>query len=132
MDARVNFGGYLSGTRRGISPNITLRPRGGDLAFNLRYSYDDVHLAEGDFVAQLIALRAAYSFTPTSYVQSLVQYNNITHTWSTNLRLGWLNTDGTGLFIVLNDQELNELDRAVRPNYRGVTVKFTRRLDLLR
>jgi hypothetical protein len=132
LDSRLNFGGYLSGTRRGFSPTVTLRPTGGTLAFTLRYSYDDVRLAEGSFVAQLFAVRAAYSFTPTSYVQSLVQYSSLTRTWSTNLRFGWLHSDGTGLFIVLNDQELSEISRDVRPNYRGVTVKFTRRVDLIR
>jgi hypothetical protein len=130
LDMRVDYGGYLSGTRNGVAPAVTFRPRGRSLAFTVRYSYDDVRLAEGKFVSQLLGARAAYSFTQSSYVQTLVQYSSLTRTWSTNFRIGWLHTDGTGLFIVVNDQELSEIQRSVHPGYRGVTIKFTRRVNL--
>ena len=37
------------------------------------------------------------------FVQALVQYNDRIDNWSTNLRLGWLQTANTGLFIVYNE-----------------------------
>ena len=37
------------------------------------------------------------------YLQTLLQYNRQTDTFSTNIRFGWLNTAGTGLFVVLNN-----------------------------
>jgi hypothetical protein len=135
VDARVNFGGYLSGNRRGTTMQVTARP-GASLTVVTRFSYDDIRLREGEFIAKLLSTRIGYTFTPTTFVQALVQYTNLPRrVWSANLRFGWLNTDGTGLFIVLNDQEVTDqlaVNRTYRPAYRGVTVKYTRRFDLFR
>jgi hypothetical protein len=50
-------------------------------------------------------MRILYNFTPSVFVQSLIQYNDRTHRWSTNLRFHVLETVGTGLFVVYNDTE---------------------------
>ena len=60
-------------------------------------------LPQGEFTATLGSVKLGYFFTPRLYVQGLVQYSTQVDQWSTNLRLGWLNTAGTGLFVVYND-----------------------------
>jgi hypothetical protein len=68
------------------------------------------------------------------YVQSLLQYNRQSDTFSSNVRFGWLNTAGTGLFVVLNNLEnTGTFDRTgldEGPLERAFIVKFTRQLDL--
>src|SRR5690606_8654469 len=109
---------------------------GEKLVTGVRVTYYDVELDEGHFETALVGLRAAYSFTPSVYVQSLVQYNDQTQNFSSNVRFGWLNTAGTGLFVVYNDLQharLFERHLAARGALeRTLVVKFTRQFDLAR
>ena len=75
--------------------------------------------------ASLVGLRAAYSFPPSMYLQSLVQYNDQTENFSSNIRFGWLNTAGTGLYIVYNEQQTLDmaLQRATRGPVAGISEK---------
>ena len=87
-------------------------------------------LPEGDFVTNLLKLRLSYSFTPRLYLQALVQYNDVTSNWSTNLRLGWLQTANTGLFVVYNEnRDPGERDMGLRD--RSFTIKYSHMFDLL-
>ena len=85
-------------------------------------------------VSSLLGLRLAYAFTPRVYLQSLLQYNDQTRRFSSNIRFGWLGSAGSGLFIVFNDIERVDLfdRRAVErgPLERGLIVKYSRRFDL--
>ena len=75
-------------------------------------------------------VRLSYSFTPRLFVQSLVQYNDRIDNWSTNLRLGWLQTANAGLFVVYNEnREVGGMPLGVRD--RSLVVKFSRMLDVL-
>jgi hypothetical protein len=86
-----------------------------------------VRLPEGNFKRTLQAVRLNYFFTPRIFVQTLTQFNNQQRIWSANVRFGWLNTAGTGLFVVLNDgREATDFFSWVRPQQRSVFVKFTR------
>ncbi|HSL70097.1 MAG TPA: hypothetical protein VK864_07625, partial [Longimicrobiales bacterium] len=122
-----------SGHRKGTSSTANLR-LGKTFTAGLRVSYYDVELREGSFETAVVGLRAAYAFTPRAYLQSLVQYNNQTRMVSSNVRLGWLNTAGTGLFLVYNDIEhdgtMPGLPRG--PQDRTLVLKFTRQFDVRR
>jgi len=73
-------------------------------------------------------MRVTYNFTPSVFVQSLLQYNDRTDRWSTNLRFHWLETAGTGLFLVYNNTEgLNGFG----PVNRTFIVKYVRQFDIL-
>ena len=98
----------------------------------MRLSYFDVDLDEGSFETSLIGLRTAYSFSPRVYLQSLIQYSNQTDSFSTNIRFGWLNTAGTGLFVVYNDIESVESRSNWNPVSRGFVVKFTQQFNVVR
>ncbi|HUF26592.1 MAG TPA: DUF5916 domain-containing protein [Gemmatimonadaceae bacterium] len=129
----VDLGGFYSGWRAGLSSTLAVRFSDAfDVA--LRGTYYDVHLDEGSFRASALRLRAAYAFTPRVYVQSLMQYNDQTGSFSSNVRFGWLSTAGTGLFIVYNDlEQVRALERVgleTGPIERAVIVKFTRQVNL--
>ncbi len=73
-------------------------------------------------------MRVTYNFSPSVFVQSLLQYNDRTDRWSTNLRFHWLQTAGTGLFVVYNNTEsLN----GIGPVNRAFIVKYVQQFDLL-
>lgn len=128
-----DLGGFYSGTRFG--PNATVSYRHRDrLTASLRANYFDVRLDEGHFTTAVVALNGSYAFTPRVYVQANLQYNDDTRDVSTNVRLGWLDTAGTGLFIVINDTEhrgsLARTGILAGPRQRQLVVKYTRLFDL--
>ena len=129
LNSRVTIGGFFGGDR--VSVTGTLRGRLGD-AFNAYadYSRNDVNLPDGDFVTNLLKLRVSYSFTPRLYLQALVQWNDVTSNWSTNLRLGWLQTANTGLFVVYNENR-DPTSGGVGLRDRSFTIKYSRTFDLL-
>lgn len=129
IEGRIDIGGFYDGFRKGGSATVSGRLTDA-LVSSLRAQYYDVDLEGGSFHTAVIGWRVAYSFTPRIYLQSLVQYNDRTRNLSSNIRFGWLNTAGTGLFIVYNDLEhMGPLARTGferGPMERAVIVKFTR------
>ena len=109
----LDYGGFLSGDKTTIDTTLNYR-LGSTIITSFTWSYNDVELLEGSFVTNLGQFRISYNFTPLIYLQAFVQYNDDIDTWSSNVRFSWLNTAGTGLFVVYNDSKgLGE--RAVRP-----------------
>lgn len=131
LSGRTRIGGFYSGHRKGGDVNLNGR-FGETLVVGLRLAYFDVDLDEGSFETSLIGLRTAYSFSPRVYLQSLIQYSNQTDSFSTNIRFGWLNTAGTGLFVVYNDIESVESRSNWSPVSRGFVVKFTQQFNVVR
>jgi hypothetical protein len=129
-DGRLDAGGFYSGDRLSLSSSLNMR-HGAKLNTSVTWVYNDVNLAEGAFITNLGQVRVSYSFSPSVNVQSLIQYNDQRDIWSTNLRFSWLNTAGTGLFVVYNDTEgLGDL--LVGPQSRSFIVKYTHQFDVLR
>ena len=129
------LGGFYSGTRFG--PNATLTYRYGDqLTASVRANYFDVRLDQGSFTTAVVRFNASYSFTPRLYLQTNVQYNDDTRDLGTNVRLGWLDTAGTGLYVVWNDtSHTGSLDRTgilAGPKQRQLVVKYSRLFNLTR
>ena len=130
-----NWGGFYSGTRFG--PNATLQYRYEDrLVTSFRAQYFDVRLAEGSFKTAVLRLNSSYTFSPRVYLQANLQYNDDTENLGTNIRFGWLDAAGTGLFIVYNDTEhFGEFARTgfnSGPRQRQFVIKYSRLLDLTR
>ena len=126
--ARGDFGPFYTGTRNGGSVTLTAR-RGASFSSSLLLDYNDVHLDEGSFDRTLMGARLAYFFSPRIFVQSLFQFSNEARAWTGNVRFGWLNTAGTGLFLVINDgEEADGFLRWRRPQSRSITVKYARQL----
>jgi hypothetical protein len=133
IQGRIDIGGFYDGFRKGGSATVSGRVSDA-LQGSLRAQYYDVDLEGGSFQTTVLSLRGTYTFTPRIYLQSLIQYNDQSRNLSSNIRFGWLNTAGTGLFIVYNDLEhLGSLDRTGMergPTQRGLVIKFTRQMML--
>ena len=122
-----DVGRFLTGDQSSPSMSLTLR-RGGNFTIDTTWNYRSITLPQGAFHTNLGNMRVTYNFTPSVFVQSLVQYNDRTDRWSTNLRFHWLETAGTGFFVVYNDTEgLN----GIGPVDRTFIIKYVRQFDLL-
>lgn len=129
-------GGFYTGTRVGPNGNITYRFQ-DRLVTTLRVNYFDVRLNDTDkFKTAVVALSGSYSFTPRLYLQAQIQYNDDTENLGTNLRLGWLDTAGTGLYVVYNDTEhfgsLTSTGIDSGPLQRQLIIKYTKQFDFTR
>jgi hypothetical protein len=129
FDGGMNWGAFLSGSRINPFGTMTVR-RGSSLSASVRFDYNDVSLEEGDFDATLVGLRLAYFVTPRIYLQSLTQYSDLAEAWSTNIRLGWLDDAGSGLFVVYN--QANGFDGLAMdtPLSRSLTIKYSKLFDV--
>lgn len=122
---KIQAGQFYNGTLYGWTSTTTVR--GSSLTASLQFDYNRVRLDQGNFVRSLVGIRLGYFLTPRMFVQSLVQYNNQAAVFSANVRFGWLNTAGTGLFVVLNTADnATDLFGWRRPLARSLQVKFTR------
>ena len=128
INMNVTAGGFFGGTRLTLTP--TFRFRIGD-AFNteLRLTRNDINLPGGDFVTNLVGTRVSYSFTPSVFIQSLIQYNDRADLWSTNVRFGWYHKGSTGFFIAYNDTHGLEDSPLLRPD-RSLILKISRLFDV--
>jgi hypothetical protein len=122
-----DIGRFLTGTQSSPTFQLILR-EGGRFTADATWNYRAIDLPQGAFHTNLGNMRVTYNFTPSVFVQSLLQYNDRTNRWSTNLRFHFLETAGTGLFVVYNNTE--SLD-GFGPVNRAFVVKYVRQFDLL-
>jgi hypothetical protein len=123
----ANIGGFLSGRQVSIAPTLTIRQE-GRLTSSLRWTRNDIDLPQGAFVTNLASARMTYNFSTQMNASTLVQYNDRTHRWSTNLRFTWLRTAATGVYVVYNDTEAFD---GVGPVNRAFIVKYSHLFDVL-
>ncbi len=139
LNGRWDVGTFLSGKRWGGSLGVSIR-RGATLTGGLSVSHNRIRLTEGDYNTTLTRLSLRYAFTPEIFLQSLLQYSDQTGIWSGNLRFGWLDTAGTGLFLVYNERQTMDVigvsglvpRNALEAPERTLAIKFTRQFDISR
>jgi hypothetical protein len=129
-------GGFYTGTRVGPNASVTYRFQ-DRLVTSLRVNYFDVRLNDTDkFKTAVVGLSGSYAFTPRMYLQTQIQYNDDTEDLSSNVRFGWLDTAGTGLYIVYNDAyhfgRFASTGIPAGPRQRQLIVKYTRQFDFTR
>jgi hypothetical protein len=125
----VISGGFFGGDRLSFDGTLRLR-RGERLTSEVTWSYDDIDLPGGDFEVNLGRLRLSYSFRTNLQLQSLVQYNDRTDRVSTNLRLSWLRTANTGLFVVYNEVDDFGTRLSLQRPDRSLILKYSRLVNV--
>ena len=123
----VNIGGFLSGSQVSIAPTLNIRQE-GRLTSSLRLTRNDIDLPQGKFVTNLVTGRLTYNISTLINASTLIQYNDRTKRWSTNLRFTWLRNAATGLYVVYND---TEAFNGVGPVNRAFIVKYSHLVDVL-
>jgi Domain of unknown function (DUF5916) len=123
----VNIGGFLSGSQVSIAPTLNIRQE-GRLTSSVRLTRNDIDLPQGKFVTNLASARMTYNFSTLINASTLVQYNDRTRRWSTNLRFTWLRTAATGLYVVYND---TEAFNGIGPVNRAFIIKYSHLFDVL-
>jgi hypothetical protein len=138
-NANYAWGEFYSGRIRTTTLGGGLRS-GSRYLLSARYIRNDVELPVGDFATDLAILQFTYSFTPKSYIQSLIQYNSASQQIGVNVRYALVRMANTGLFIVYNSRfdtlgmDAQETDGLLPAPYRrtlnrALLVKYTYLFD---
>ena len=125
---RTYIGGYFGGSRISSSNKVNLR-LGDKFNAETNFNYNHLKLPNGLTNVVITGVRLAYSFTPRMFLQSLVQYNNVSEITSVNARFGWLKNANTGLFVVINIVKDNDFLNQL--NNQSITIKYSYQFDLL-
>jgi hypothetical protein len=123
-----DMGRFYNGNQSSPTMQVVIR-EGGKFTVDATWNYRDIDLPQGSFRTNLGNMRVTYNFTPNVFVQSLVQFNDRTQRWSTNLRFHLLQTAGTGLFVVYNDTESLQ---GLGPVNRAFIIKYVHQFDIFR
>jgi hypothetical protein len=118
---RWRHGGYLTGHADSYNWNIGFRPT-GRLQFSLNTGLRDFRLAEGSFKVRTGSVRASYTFSPDFQISLLGQYDNLSRSLGTNLRIKWIMQPGNELFFVVNQGYDTSEDR-FRPTTNETSLK---------
>ena len=131
VQSMLRAGQFFTGKRYEGDFTVTYR-QGETLTAAVKVDHNIVRLDEGDFETTLLRLRVGYFFTPRIFLQSFLQYSDQADVWSVNARFGWLDTAGTGLYMVYNEaQESHGLTSLTGPMTRSFIVKYSRQLRVL-
>ena len=115
------YGGHLLAF--GGTLNLAPSPQ---VALALGVNRNRVDIPVGDFTADLLSLRASYSFSTRLTTNLLVQYNSLDEAFSTNLRLNFIHRPGSDLFLVLTEERGDkELDDPWYLTDRAMILKLT-------
>jgi hypothetical protein len=90
----------------------------------ISFVYNDIDLPQGDFANHLLRARLEYSFSTRLALMSLIQWNSDTGEVDINMRLNFIHSPGSDLFIVYNERRLVE-GIGTGPLDRSIAVKFT-------
>ncbi|MEL6614873.1 MAG: hypothetical protein AAFQ43_04000, partial [Bacteroidota bacterium] len=97
----VEAGGFFSGTQVEIEAGVGWRPRSGlDLEAGVEHSILDV--GNGAFTATVGQISAATAFSRDLFGRTLLQYDNFSRQLRANIRVNWIHTPGSDLFVVFN------------------------------
>ncbi len=98
-----SIGEFWSGNRTSLGGGIVWKIN-KHLTIDTGMSWNGVSLpvAEGDFSAMLIRTRIEAAASRELFAYALVQWDDASHTLQSNIRVDWIHTPGSDLFIVLD------------------------------
>jgi len=137
LNGRYDVGSFLSGDRIGGTAGVSFR-RGATVTGGVSITHNRLSFPQADYNTTLSRLDLQYAFSPGVFLQSLLQYSDQTGLWSSNVRFGWLDTAGTGLFLVYNEQQTMDVNGisglwprdSLQLPARTLALKFTRQFDV--
>ena len=110
---RLEWGRFLSGSRREVVMGVGIRPRPG-VTLNLNYELNDVDLPEGKFETKLYRVIADTQFSPFMYLVNNVQYDSVSRVVGWQSRFRWILKPGNDIFFVYTHNWIDPLDPSQR------------------
>ena len=103
VNASVANGNFYNGTRTQVevSGGLTVSPR---LSFQPSFSWNDVDLPVegGEFTTRIVSLNVKTALNRWLFGDALLQYDDVSERLQANIRVNWIHTPGSNLFLVLD------------------------------
>jgi len=134
VSGSVSTGAFFHGNRTDIGGSVGFRQsRHLELTGGLNHSIIDLPIDNGQFDATTLSLSVLGAVSRKLFARALIQYDNFSRDLLTNIRIDWIHTPGSDLFLVFNtsyyfagDQDvLFDPRRDVILNDRVGVVKLT-------
>ncbi len=127
LNARA--GDFWNGTRNGFGGRLTWKT-GPNLTLTGSVDRNNISLpvADGDFSTTVTGLNMLAAISRDLFANALVQWDDVSKTLSANIRINWIHTPGSDLFLVLDTGYFtgDQLDpRDTRWSNRTGVVKLT-------
>ncbi len=124
-----SVGDFWSGTRTSLGGGVTWKS-GPRLTLGLGLDHNDVSfpVPGGDFTTNVLSLDVLAAASRKLFANALVQWDDVSNTLQANVRVDWIHTPGSDLFVVVDTGYLTgALDdpRDVRWQRRTGVVKLT-------
>ena len=97
---------FFGGTRKDIRGTVGFRAS-SRISTELKFTRSDVNLPGGDFIADLAAITADFSFSPSLTLRTLSQYNSVTHEISNSIRFNWIYKPGSDIYLAYDEIRLD-------------------------
>jgi len=106
-----------------IRGGLSVRPR---IVTEVTYEYNSVDVNAGQFQADLYSWRFNYSFSPTMFIDTFVQYNSTTEKVLANIRFTWEHHPLSHLSLVFTEDRLTGTGNDL---FRAIILKYTHLLQ---
>ncbi len=125
----VTVGDFWSGSRTALSGSAAWKT-GPYLTLGTSYSWNTISLPveNGEFTTRLVGINVLGAVSRSLFANALVQYDNVSNVVQSNIRVNWIHTPGSDLFVVFDTGYLRGdlLDpRTERWTRRTGVVKLT-------
>lgn len=110
-----SVGTYYAGTAHHPLVLVNWNTPSGKLALSAQQEWFFYYSPQGDGVTRLTTVTGTYSFTPTFYITTQLQYNNGTPGVSSNTQLRWIVDGASNIYLVYNHGLVTETDGLGRP-----------------
>ncbi len=103
LSAGLETGDFFHGTRTDWNASGGYRQsKYLTLGGSLRYSTVDLPISGGDFNATTASIDILGSVSRKLFAKALIQYDNFSRNATANIRIDWIHTPGSDLFLVFN------------------------------
>ena len=100
---RVSTGAFFHGDRTDFGGSVGFRQsRHLSLEGSINHSIIDLPIENGSFDATTVSLSILAAVSRKLFARSLIQYDNFSRDLQANIRVDWIHTPGSDLFVVFN------------------------------
>jgi len=98
-----SFGDFWSGTRTRVGTGVVWKT-GPHLSLGGNVSWNEVSLPvpDGDFSTTLVSMDIQGAVSRKLFANALVQWDDVSNTLQANIRVDWIHTPGSDLFVVID------------------------------
>ncbi len=108
-------GTYYAGTAHHPLVQVNWNTPSGRLVLQAQQEWLFYYAPQGSGVTRLSTLTGTFSFTPTFYITTQIQYNNDIPGVSSNTQLRWIVEDASNIYLVFNHGVVTETDGLGQP-----------------